>query len=360
MSSEDGATEDDPAARDREKGGNRGEDETDVGVHLPVAAQPSLEGLVDVGVRAERLGYDRAWLPETWGRDAVTTLALLAERTDRIGVGSSLFNVYSRSPALLGQTAATLQEASAGRFRVGLGPSGPAVVEGWHGVDFDRPLGRTREAVEIVRRVLAGDTVTYDGDCFDLDGFRLRCDPPEPPPPIDVGGMGPTAVELAGRFADGWHALMLSPDGLRTRSADLARGAELGRRSPDDVHVTLLVPAAVSEDDGGERARDLVARHVAFYTGGMGTFYRDALVRQGYDDARRAHEAWQAGDRDHAVGLVEGFVDDLGVWGTADAARAALDRFRAVEVVDEVAIAFPRAATTDDVTATLSALAPRS
>ena len=365
MSSEDRAAEDDPGAEDDDPvsgdevvAGSR--DETGLGVHLPVAAQPSLDDLVGIGVRAEELGYDRAWLPETWGRDAVTTLALLAERTDRIGVGSSLFNVYSRSPALLGQTAATLQEASGGRFRVGLGPSGPAVVERWHGVDFDRPLRRTREAVEIVRQVLAGDTVTYDGDGFDLDGFRLRCDPPEPPPPIDVGGMGPTAVELAGRFADGWHALMLSPDGLRDRATDLARGAELGGCSVDDVHVTLVLPAAVSEGDGGERARELVTRHVAFYTGGMGTFYRDALVQQGYDAAGRAHEAWQAGDRDRAVDLVGAFVDDLGVWGTADAARASLDRFRAVDVVDEVAVAFPRAATADDVAATLSALAPRS
>jgi coenzyme F420-dependent oxidoreductase len=325
----------------------------DRAVHLPVAAQPSLAALVDVGVRAADLGYGRVWLPETWGRDAVTTLALLAERTTAVGVGTSLLPVYSRSPALLGQTAATLQEASGGRFRLGLGPSGPAVVERWHGADFDRPLRRTREAVEVVRRVLSGEVVRYDGDCFELDGFRLRCDPPEPPPPIDVGGMGPTAVELAGRFADGWHALMFSRDGLRERAADLARGAALGDRSVDDVRVTLVLPCAVSEGDDGERARDLLARHVAFYVGGMGTFYRDALVRQGYDAAGAAHEAWGAGDRERAVGLVEGFVDDVGVAGTPAAARAALDRFRTVEVV-----AFPRGADPDDVETTMAALAP--
>ena len=154
-----------------------------VAVHLPVAAQPSLDDLVGVGVRAADLGADRVWLPETWGRDAVTTLAVLAERTGDVGLGSSLLNTYSRSPALLGQTAATLQEASGGRFRLGLGPSGPAVIEGWHGTDFDRPLRRTRESVEIVRQVLTGETVSYQGDYFSLDGFRLRCDPPERPPP---------------------------------------------------------------------------------------------------------------------------------------------------------------------------------
>ncbi|WP_318568451.1 TIGR04024 family LLM class F420-dependent oxidoreductase [Salinigranum marinum] len=334
--------------------------DADLGVHLPVAAQPSLDDLVGVGVHAEALGYERAWLPETWGRDAVTTLALLAERTAEIGIGSSLLNVYSRSPALLGETAATLQEASGGRFRLGLGPSGPAVIEGWHGVDFDRPLRRTRESVEIVRQVLAGDVVRYDGDCFELDGFRLRCAPPETPPPIDVGGMGPKAVELAGRFADGWHALMCSPDGLQSRAEDLERGASLGDRSADDVRVTLVLPCAVSEGDGGDRAHELVTEHVAFYVGGMGTFYRDALVRQGYDAAHDAHVAWGAGDREHAVEIVRGFVDDLAVWGTPEAARAALDRFCAVGVVDEVAVALPRGATDDDVAATVDALAPRA
>jgi coenzyme F420-dependent oxidoreductase len=334
--------------------------DADLGVHLPVAAQPSLADLVDVGVRAEALGYARAWLPETWGRDAVTTLALLAERTSTVGLGSSLLNTYSRSPALVGQTAATLQEASGGRLRVGVGPSGPAVIEGWHGVDFDRPLRRTREYVEIVGQVLSGDVVRYDGDCFELDGFRLRCDPPEPAPPVDVGGMGPKAVELAGRFADGWHALMCSPDGLADRTEDLERGASLGDRSVDDVRVTLVLPCAVSKGDGGDRARELVTRHVAFYVGGMGTFYRDALDRQGYDAAAAAHEAWAAGDRDRAVDLVEGFVDDVAVSGTPGPARAALDRFRGVDVVDEVAVAFPRAATAGDVETTLAALAPRA
>jgi coenzyme F420-dependent oxidoreductase len=328
-----------------------------VSVHLPVAAQPSLSDVVDVGVRAETLGYDRAWLPETWGRDAVTMLTLLAERTTDIGLGTSLLNVYSRSPALIGQTAATLQEAADGRFRVGVGPSGPAVVERWHGADFERPLRRTREAVEILRQVLTGEPVTYDGDCFALDGFRLRCDPPESPPAIDVGGMGPKAVELAGRFADGWHALMLSPDGLRARAEDLARGADLGGRSVDDVRVTLLVPCAVSETDG-ERARARLTQHVAFYVGGMGTFYRDALERQGYERAGEAHAAWQAGERERAVDLVGEFVDDLGVWGTPAAARAALDRFGSVDIVDEVAVAFPRGATGSDIETTMAALAP--
>ncbi|ESP88247.1 TIGR04024 family LLM class F420-dependent oxidoreductase [Candidatus Halobonum tyrrellensis] len=324
---------------------------------LPVAAQPSLDGLVSLAAAAEEAGYDRAWLPETWGRDAVTTLALAAERTDEIGLGSSITNVYSRSPALVGQTAATLQEASDGRFRLGLGPSGPAVVEQWHGGDFDRPLRRTREYVEVVRTVLSGDVVDYEGDLFDLGGFRLRQGAPDPVPPVDAAGMGPKAVELCGRFADGWHGFALTPDGFRDRLADLRRGAELGDRDPDDLRVTLSVTCCALDD--GERARELAREHLAFYLGGMGTFYRDALARQGYGEAAHTvHDAWTGGDREAAVSAVpDDLLADLAAAGTPEAARARLDAFTDLAGVDAVAVSFPRGATDEEVRATLEAMA---
>ncbi|MDY7081689.1 MAG: TIGR04024 family LLM class F420-dependent oxidoreductase, partial [Halobacteria archaeon] len=261
-----------------------------IDVSLPVAAQPSFETVVEQGTRAEELGYDRVWLPETWGRDAVSILSTIAERTDEIGVGSGIFPVYSRSPALVGQTAATLHEASGGRFRVGIGPSGPAVIENWHGYDFGNPLKRTREYVEIIKEVQSGEPVDYDGEIFNLRGFRLRFEPPEPPAPIDVAAMGPKAVELAGRFADGWHALMFTPDGLRERFDDLERGAELGDRNLDNFRTLLMLTCCALED--GDRARQLARQHIGFYIGGMGTYYRDALARQGYDVANEIHEAW--------------------------------------------------------------------
>jgi len=156
---------------------------TDRDVFLPVGAQPTLNDLVEQAVHAEELGYDRVWFPETWGRDAVTAMAITAERTDSIGIGTSIANIYSRSPALLGQTAATLQEVSGGRFRLGVGPSGPIVIENWHGEEFGNPLRRTRETIEIARQVVSGEVVSYDGEYFSLDGFRLRCDAPDPEPP---------------------------------------------------------------------------------------------------------------------------------------------------------------------------------
>lgn len=327
-------------------------------VHLPVAAQASLESLVQLGEAVEEYGYHRAWLPETWGRDAVTVLATLAARTDTVGIGTSIVNAYSRTPATIAQTAATLQEASDGRFRLGIGPSGPEVIVGWHGLDFDRPLRRTREYVEIIRMALAGDTVRYPGDIFQVGGFRLRQGPPDTPIGIDVTGMGPKAVELAGRFADGWHALMFTPDGFQDRLEDLERGADLGDRSVDDVQVTLAVPCCALED--GDEARSLVRQHVAFYVGGMGTFYRNALQRQGYEDVAAAiYDAWQDGERERAVGAVsDDLLDALAAAGTPAQVRERVRDFEALDGLDAVAVSFPRAAGTDVIDRTLEAVAP--
>jgi coenzyme F420-dependent oxidoreductase len=331
---------------------------TDIDCSLPVASLESAEAFVDLAVRAEERGYDRIWMPETWGRDAVTVLATVAERTDTVGIGTSITNVYSRSPAMIGQTAATLQEVSEGRFRLGLGPSGPILVEGWHGIDYDRPLRRTRETIDIVREVLSGETVTYDGDVFNLAGFRLRCDPPETVPPVDAAGLSPKSVELAGRFADGWHALMLTPEGLEERLEDLRRGADLGDRDPEDVRVTVAVTACVDED--GDRARDLVRGHLAFYVGAMGTFYREALAAQGYEEtANTIAQEWASGNHDAALAAIdEDLLADLAVAGTPDEARAQMDRLAALDGVDALAVGFPRGAEQSTLEETVDVLAP--
>jgi len=327
-------------------------------IFLPVAAQPSIDTLVAYAEDAENLGYGRAWLPETWGRDAVTVLTAVAERTDSIGIGTSIVNVYSRSPALLGQTAATLQEVSEGRFRMGLGPSGPAVIEGWHGVSYDRPLRRTRETIDIVRAVLSGESVEYDGDIFTLSGLRLRCDPPETPPAIDAAGMGPTSVELAGRFADGWHGLMLTKDGVRERLDDLRRGAELGDRDPEDVRVTLSLPCIALEDR--ERARHLAREHLAFYVGAMGTFYREALARQGFEDeATDIASEWANRNREASLAAIsDELLDALGLAGTPEECREGFEAWADIDGVDALSVSFPRGAEPGEIRTTMRALAP--
>jgi coenzyme F420-dependent oxidoreductase len=327
-------------------------------VHLPVAAQTGIDPIVSYGRRAEAGGYDRLWLPETWGRDAVSVLTVLAERTDSIGLGSSILPVYSRSPALLGQTAATLQELSEGRFRLGVGPSGPAVIEGWHGVEFERPLRRTREYVEIVKRVLSGERVEYDGELFQLSGFRLRGEPPAPAPPVDVAAMGPKAVELAGRFADGWHAIFFTPDGVRDRLGDLRRGADLGDRDPSEARATLSLNCCALEDR--ERARRLARQYLAFYVGGMGTYYRDSIAEQGYEEeATEIAAAWGSGERERALEVIDdAMLDDLCAAGTPEEAREVLERFERVDGLDALAVGFPRGAEPAEIEATIDALAP--
>ncbi|MFB6171453.1 MAG: TIGR04024 family LLM class F420-dependent oxidoreductase [Haloarculaceae archaeon] len=331
----------------------------DVDLALPVAAQPSLEAVVQMGERAEELGYNRLWLPETWGRDAVTILAMIAERTEEIGISNSVFPVYSRSPALVGQTAATLQEASEGRYRVGLGASSPFVIGNWHGYEFGNPIRRTREYIDVVKQVFSGDVVEYDGEYFDLEGFRLRCDPPEPAPPVDVAAMGPTFVEMTGRFADGWEGIIYTQDGLDARLDDLSRGADLGDRSTDDVRVTLARTGCVLDDP--ERARELAVQHTAFYLGGMGTFYRDSLAREGYEDlAHDIYDAWQADERDEAMRLVDENLLETAPAGDREEARERLDAARRLDGVDAIKVGFPRGASVDEIMQTMEELAPEN
>lgn len=326
---------------------------------LSVGAQPSLDAIVDQIELAEDLGYGQVWSPETWGRDAVTVLATAAERTDEIGLGTSILNTYSRSPALLGQTAATLQEATDGRFRLGIGPSGPQVIEGWHGMDFRNPLRQTRETVEITKQVLSGEPVNYSGEYFDVEGFRLRCEAPDPVPSVDAAGLGPKAVELCGRFADGWHATTFTHEGLEDRLDDLERGMELGDRDPENFRTTVSLTCAALDD--AERARELVTQHLAFYLGGMGTYYRDSLARQGYEDlAHEIFDAWQVEERGKAIKLVnDELLDKMGVAGTPEEARDQLETFESLDGVDAIAVSFPRGASTEEITATTEALSPQ-
>ncbi|MFB6093743.1 MAG: TIGR04024 family LLM class F420-dependent oxidoreductase [Halanaeroarchaeum sp.] len=331
---------------------------TALDLHLPVAEQPTIEDYVEYAVAGEDHGYDVVWVPETWGRNVVAVLAAMADATTEVGLGPSILNVFSRSPALLGQTAATLQEVTEGRARLGVGTSGPIVIEGWHGADFDRPLKRVREAVEIAKAVQSGEEVRYDGSVFSLAGFRLRSDPPETPAPIDAAGMGPKSVELAGRFGDGWHGIVLSPDGIRDRLADFERGSDLGDRDRAAQRTMVSVEAIV--DDDRERARDLARQHLAFYVAAMGDYYREALSRQGYEEAATEMAVeWGNGNRDAAKAAVtDEILSEFAIVGTPSEARDQLERFLDVDGLDAVGLGFPRAADRDDIHRTIEALAP--
>lgn len=273
---------------------------------------------VELAVLADRLGLDSAWVAEAWGQDAVSVLGLLAGKTDRIGLGSGLMQIPARKPTATAMAAASLDVLSEGRFRLGLGLSGPQVSEGWYGVPFVRNLGRTREYVDTVRRVLARESVQLpmeDGSAGIGLGkpLKLLTRPVQDRIPIYLGAIGPKAVKQAGAIADGWLPFMLDPSDPDVLMAPLREGAAEAGRSLDEIDVAPVVPLAVDEDI--RAARDAVRPWLAFYLGAMGAkdknFYVDLAERQGHGDAAREVQArGLAGDRLGAVAAVtDGLVD---------------------------------------------------
>ncbi|MGM0398777.1 MAG: TIGR04024 family LLM class F420-dependent oxidoreductase [Halobacteriota archaeon] len=329
------------------------------GLVLPMDAYDDLDAAVDTAQMAEELGYGFVTMGETNGRNVPLVLGLLADRTTDIGIADDVLSPFSRTPTTLGQTAATLQELSGGRFRLRLGTSSPALVERWHGVEFDRPLRHVREAVEIIRQVQSGDRLDYDGEIFSPDTLKLESPAPEPPAPVDVAALGPKATEMAGRFADGWVPQLLTIDALEERLADLRRGAELGDRTADELLVTPHLRACAIED--GSRARRHARQHVAFMIARYGPYYRKAIADAGWADVTEAvRSAWDDGDRDGALAAIpDELLDDLVAAGTPNDAREQLERFEAVDGVDAVQVSFFGPMDEAERRATMRALAPR-
>ena len=282
---------------------------------------------VDLAVLADHLGLDSAWVAEAWGQDAVSVLGLLAGKTHRIGLGSGLMQIPARKPTATAMAAASLDVLSAGRFRLGLGLSGPQVSEGWYGVPFTRNLARTREYVDVVRRTLARERIQLpleggaDGSGLGK-ALKLLTRPVQDPLPIYLGAIGPRAVRQAGALADGWLPFMLDPAEPEVLLGPLREGAEEAGRSLADIDIAPVVPVAVDEDLGA--ARDAVRPWLAFYFGAMGAkdknFYVELAERQGHGEAARDVQArGLAGDRLGAVQAVTDGLVDAGAIATTPA-----------------------------------------
>lgn len=309
------------------------------------------EQVISLGERAESVGLDSVWTGETWGWEAFTPIGELAARTDEITLGTGIVPVYSRSPALLGQSVATAAEASDGRFVLGLGSSGPAVIENWHGAEFERPVGRTAETISIVRKVLSGDVVSHDGTEFELDGFRLRKRPTYTDVPIFVGALGPSNVRMAGAVADGWMPIFMPRPRIVDLMEEFESSARERDRDPDDLTVAPNLVAAVSED--GEAAREAVRHHLAFYVGTMGEFYHRMLTDSGFGDvADDVREAWnEEGPEAASAAVSDEVLTRSSIVGTPEEAAAQLDEYEAVGA-DHVTCFFPRDADADLMTET--------
>jgi F420-dependent oxidoreductase-like protein len=282
----------------------------------------SLEEQVELAVLADGLGLDSVWISEAWGQDAVSVLGLLAGRTERIALGSGLFQIPARQPAATAMAAATLDVISGGRFRLGLGVSGPQVSEGWYGVPFARPVARTREYVEIVRRVLARTTLTYEGSEYTLPlpggqgrPLKLLAKPVQERIPVYLGAVGPKAVEQTGAIADGWLPFMVDPQHAEALFAPLDRGLARAGRSRSDIDVAAALALAVDDDIAA--ARDAVRPWLAFYLGAMGSreknFYVELAERAGHGPAARAcQDAMLSGHREAAAAaLTDELVDAM-------------------------------------------------
>lgn len=298
---------------------------------------------VAVAQEADRLGYAVAWVAEAYGSDAPTVLAWVGAQTERIGLGAAVMQIPARTPAMTAMTAATLDTLSGGRFRLGLGVSGPQVSEGWHGVRFAEPLGRTREYVDIVRMALRREPVSYQGRHFTLPlpegpgkSLKLTIRPPRPELPLYLAAVGPKNLELAGEIADGWLAIFFSPE----HSADLVASVETGARragkgTADEplagFDIAPSVPVCIADDV--EAAAAAVRGYAALYIGGMGSrkqnFYNQLACRMGFEEAAaRIQDLYLEGrPRDAAAAVPLELIDSTSLIGPRERIRDRLQRY---------------------------------
>ncbi len=325
-----------------------------LGVTVAASRQLTLDSIVAIAQAAEALGYESIWVPETWGVDAVSLLAVLARETDRIKLASGVFNVYSRSAALIAQTAATLQDASQGRFILGLGASGPTVVENWHGMAFDRPLERTREYVAAIRLALAGQAVDVDGNQVRLQGFRLL-NPPAEVVPIYIAALGRKNVRLAGEIGDGWLPIFAARGHMATLFDEFRGAAVAAGRNPSSLDIAAYVPVLL-----GSRGDQLLRRQLAYYIGGMGAFYADFITSAGFaEEAAAIRVAWEAGNRREAENLVsDRLLETCTLGSEPTTAHHRLDEYRREGMALPV-LALPHGSSMEEIRTTLEALAPR-
>jgi F420-dependent oxidoreductase-like protein len=294
-------------------------------------------------LEAEKLGYSSVWVAESWGSDAVTVLSWIAARTESINVGSGILQMPARTPAMTAMTAVTLNELSGGRFLLGLGLSGPQVVEGWHGVPYGKPLGKTREYVSIVRSAIARKKrLVHDGVHYQIPyvgsdatglGKPLKLmTHPSYPVPIYLAAIGPKNVSLTAEIADGWLPIFYSPDRAGEiydplLAAGFARSGEEGKSHRFDTVASLQ---AIVTDDL-EAARNMVRPMLALYIGGMGAkgknFYNDLACRYGYEEAAtKVQDLYLSGKRMEAVSSVpDALVDELALIGTKAMVRDRLE-----------------------------------
>jgi F420-dependent oxidoreductase-like protein len=305
------------------------------------ATGTNIRGTLEFVQQAERLGVDYVWSAEAWGQDAVTSLAYLAGHTSRIKLGTGIMQVSARTPSMTAMSALALHDLSEGRFVLGLGTSGPQVVEGLQGVAFRAPLTRLRETVEIVRMAFRGEKLRYTGRVHSLprlggEGKALRIDHPPVNIPIFLATLAPKALEYTGAAADGWLGTSFSPDHAEAHFAHIRKGAQAAGRSLDDIKLHASCTVAI-----GDNVEELIAAQkpgVAFRLGAMGSattnFYNAAFQRSGFEDeAKAVQQLWIAGKRKEAAAHVpDTMVTQFGAIGTLPMVRQRFQKYQQLGV----------------------------
>jgi len=300
---------------------------------------------VELCARAEELGYTDVWTAEVGGADAFAPLAAVAQRTERIRLGTALVPVFTRPPALVAMSAAGLQTLSGGRFVLGIGASSPAIVDGWMGTPYRNPVARVGEYVEVLRHMPAGRKASNRRRSLRVAGFRLQIDP-EAPVPIYVGALGPRMCRLAGRVADGVQFFLMTPLGVRRALEEVAAGARQAGRDPASIDVFIRLPACLGEPT--ELVRFMARRLLAGYA--MVPAYNVSLSRQGFGgEARVIAEKWAAGDRDGApAAFTDEMLEELFLMGDPVACRTKIEAYRMVGVTTPVLMAVSFAGTMEE------------
>jgi F420-dependent oxidoreductase-like protein len=288
---------------------------------------------------ADRLGYDSIWAAEAYGSDAATVMAWLAANTKQAKIASGIFQMPARTPAMTAMTAATLDNISGGRMVLGLGMSGPQVVEGWHGQPFDHQLQRTREYVAVVRKALARETVTYDGEFYSIPRpggpgkpLKLIIQPVQERIPIYLAAIGPKNTALAAEIADGWLPTLFAPDHIDVFKPSIEEGAKRAGRSADGLDIVPMTSVAIEDDP--DRARDMMRPYLGLYVGGMGSrkknFYKDLITRYGYGEvAQKVQDLYLDHKYDEAMAALPAeLIDKVSLCGTKDSIAKRLEVYR--------------------------------
>src|SRR6266571_7027417 len=295
---------------------------------------------------ADELGFNSIWLAESWGYELFTSMTDVVRVTKRIQVGAGIANVFSRTPALLASTVATLDERSGGRILLGLGPSGANVIEHWHGVPFQKPVQRTREYVEIIKMILRGEKLVYNGEIFHLErGFKLRFTPPRTEIPIYIAAMGPKNVVQSGEISDGVLPVYWPSNKWGELREQLDEGARLAGRPPHSAAIAPYLTSIILSEDADEQERAnanlRAAGPLAYYIGKMGVYYAQMLTRNGYGaEVEAVQEGWKQGMKSGVEAVSPELLDATSIIGTPHQIVAKLDQWVAAGV-DEPLLGIP-------------------